>query len=340
LPSGKLDFGRKLSGKLLARPKISLTFYKALAEAFRKAPGNIPMAAKEVGCSKPTARKGWNKGWDFPWAGPIKVLVETEQLTSRAARVQGVTHEAVAAEVERLVGHRVGKANEETAKQVLVDLEAARTARAETEKIRAEWEAKMAAADADGKALLEKAREKAEAEAKLIQGAAEKRAQMRIAELLDAAKVDAALSAKAEAEGTKLGTDLARAQLGFVAQFYKQGEMLQKKFEMLVNDPNFKTSPRAILTMAKTIVHMTAWAERSWEIALKNERLHSGKPTDIVQIQSDSVPVEEQERMAAAYTEAVQRRKRREELEKQVPTVLGAQPPPADANGTGNGVLH
>lgn len=47
--------------------------YDALAEAFRRTPGDFKAAAKAVGCSPKVARRAWEYGWAaIEWARPIK----------------------------------------------------------------------------------------------------------------------------------------------------------------------------------------------------------------------------------------------------------------------------
>lgn len=65
--------------------RISLEFYEGLVEAFRANPGNITAAAKAVGTSRPTAKRGWLRGWEkFDWAPPIQDVIANEQEIARA----------------------------------------------------------------------------------------------------------------------------------------------------------------------------------------------------------------------------------------------------------------
>lgn len=65
--------------------RISAKFYEGLVEAFRANPGNISAAAKAVGTSRPTAKRGWERGWDkFEWAPAIREVIANEQEIARA----------------------------------------------------------------------------------------------------------------------------------------------------------------------------------------------------------------------------------------------------------------
>ncbi len=65
--------------------RISAEFYEGLVEAFRANPGNITAAAKAVGTSRPTAKRGWLRGWEkFDWAPPIQDVIANEQEIARA----------------------------------------------------------------------------------------------------------------------------------------------------------------------------------------------------------------------------------------------------------------
>lgn len=65
--------GKKIRKKYKERVTINEEFYNRLVAAFEIHPGAPVEAAKIVGCTAPTARKGWHHGWpEHPWGRPIK----------------------------------------------------------------------------------------------------------------------------------------------------------------------------------------------------------------------------------------------------------------------------
>lgn len=86
----------------MARRPVTREFYDALVIAFREAPGNAAFASRRVFCERRMAMRGWLHGWPaYPWAHPIKLLLEQEQVTAQAASRRAVISAQAAQEAER-----------------------------------------------------------------------------------------------------------------------------------------------------------------------------------------------------------------------------------------------
>lgn len=71
----------------MAQRVITQHLYDSLLVAYRERPGNHSNAARVAGCERRMARRAFESGWErMPWAVPIKIVLDREQVTARAAR--------------------------------------------------------------------------------------------------------------------------------------------------------------------------------------------------------------------------------------------------------------
>lgn len=83
----------------MARRQITQELYESLCIAFKDKPGNCSNAARVAGCDRRMAKRAWEKGWKYaPWAIPIKVALQRDQVEARAVRAQIRTREYLDAE--------------------------------------------------------------------------------------------------------------------------------------------------------------------------------------------------------------------------------------------------
>ncbi len=86
----------------MARKPVTREFYDSLVIAYREQPGNATHAARRALCERRMAKRGWDQGWpQYPWAGPIKLLMEQEIVSAQAAARTAVIRAQEAAEGER-----------------------------------------------------------------------------------------------------------------------------------------------------------------------------------------------------------------------------------------------
>lgn len=84
------------------RRPITRELYDSLVIAFRECPGNASFAARQAGCERRMANRGWLKGWPHTdWAKPIKDVLESEKLAAAAALRQAALRAEEAREAER-----------------------------------------------------------------------------------------------------------------------------------------------------------------------------------------------------------------------------------------------
>lgn len=64
--------------------RITPEIYELLLESYRVAHENVAAAARAADCTRRTAKRAWETGWDYDWAPPIKDVIEQEQIMARA----------------------------------------------------------------------------------------------------------------------------------------------------------------------------------------------------------------------------------------------------------------
>ena len=86
----------------MARRLIDQQTYDLLLAAYRERPGNHTNAASVAHCDRRMAKRAFESGWPkAPWATPIKLALEGEQVSARAERARTRTSEFIAAQTER-----------------------------------------------------------------------------------------------------------------------------------------------------------------------------------------------------------------------------------------------
>ncbi len=91
-----------LTGMGEKRSVVTREFYDSLVIAFRETPGNASAAARRALCERRMAKRGWEKGWpQYPWARPIKLVLEEEIVSAQAAARTAVIRAQEAQEEER-----------------------------------------------------------------------------------------------------------------------------------------------------------------------------------------------------------------------------------------------
>lgn len=110
-PQGALD-GRATTRHLTPEK------YAELVKAFRRRPGSISAVARECAIAHTTAHRYWHRGGAYPWAKPIKGIIEGEQEAARALlREEADQHrDARLAEAEQR-GRELGRQDAERARQ-------------------------------------------------------------------------------------------------------------------------------------------------------------------------------------------------------------------------------
>lgn len=84
------------------RRAVTREFYDSLVIAYREAPGNASFASRRALCDRRMAKRGWELGWPaYPWARPIKVVLEEEKQAAQAALRRAQISAQEAAEAER-----------------------------------------------------------------------------------------------------------------------------------------------------------------------------------------------------------------------------------------------
>ena len=91
-----------LQGMGEKRSSVTREFYDSLVIAFRETPGNASAASRRALCERRMAKRGWEKGWpQYPWARPIKLVLEEEIVSAQAAARTAVIRAQEAQEEER-----------------------------------------------------------------------------------------------------------------------------------------------------------------------------------------------------------------------------------------------
>jgi hypothetical protein len=86
----------------MARRALTRELYDSLVIAFREAPGNASFAARRALCERRMAKRGWEIGWpQYPWAKPIKRVLENEKIDAMAQARMATVRAQEAAEAER-----------------------------------------------------------------------------------------------------------------------------------------------------------------------------------------------------------------------------------------------
>ena len=86
----------------MARRLIDQQTYDLLLAAYRERPGNHTNAASVAGCDRRMAKRAFESGWEkAPWATPIKLALEQEQIEARASRARTRTEDFIRAQEER-----------------------------------------------------------------------------------------------------------------------------------------------------------------------------------------------------------------------------------------------
>jgi hypothetical protein len=322
----------------LAAPKTTTTFYKQMLEAFRKTPGNYKAVAEACNTSIPTARLLWNKGWkNHDWARPLKDVVPAERaaFVGRVMRAKDV--DPAKAGEAAFAAQDFSVLEEQRAKlEAAMDEAKAMLERASQERVAAEAardEAKTALAAAREEAAKTVAEAKQFALDEVKRG--EDRAKTRMAELFEAARIDAAEVMAEEAQGSKVLRRAALQSLLLAAAATKYTKRLQDLLDTKMQ--TLDLSPRATVALMREMSRLAAWSARTWEISQKAERLRVGSPTEIVAIREEDVPLPEQERMARAFMAAVERRKQKGNGSE---ATLPAPSPEVTVVPGGNGVVH
>lgn len=285
----------------MARRAITLEFYTALVAAYREMPGNHFRAAKQAGCDRATAKRGWERGWPYEWAPAIKEALKEEAVYLRAARQQ---------------------AQEEADKLVAVRL--------------AELEADAVRKLEEATAVIESAAQtKAEAEAYMARRMeeAERKAKARYNELLEKAKTDAIETMAEEVTMTKLGRKAAQGAVFIAASFFQNAKVLSEKLVKAFGEADM--TPQQALAAASMLTRLTREANEAVRTSLENERLRLGEPTEVVGIvqAGDDKTVQEMEIELAAVAEAIERMKVRGEEGQSTSATEGT---PNGSSGTGN----
>lgn len=86
----------------MARRPVTRELYAKLLAGFRDAPGNATHAARVADCERRMAKRGWEEGWPvYPWAEPIRKVVEREKLeAAEKARAEEVERARQAAKLK------------------------------------------------------------------------------------------------------------------------------------------------------------------------------------------------------------------------------------------------
>lgn len=81
---------------------ITQDLVTALLDFFRRSPGEISEAARYAQCSRPTARKAWNKGFPHHHGGKsLQQVIQEEQAAARAAMLREAQEKSAQAERDR-----------------------------------------------------------------------------------------------------------------------------------------------------------------------------------------------------------------------------------------------
>lgn len=84
------------------RSVVTREFYDSLVIAYRETPGNASQAARRAFCERRMAKRAWETGWpQYPWARPIRQVLELEQVSAQAAARAAVIKAQDAVEEER-----------------------------------------------------------------------------------------------------------------------------------------------------------------------------------------------------------------------------------------------
>jgi hypothetical protein len=244
-------------------------------------PGNHFRAAKEAGCDRATAKRGWEKGWPYEWAPPIQNVLKDEHVYLRAAR------QLAAEEADQLVAVKLAEIESDAVRK----LEEANIA----------FEASMVA-KADADTYVARRMEEAESKAKA-----------RYNELLDKAKVDALETMGDEANMTKMGRKAAMGSVFIAASFFQNAKLIAEKFQKAFEQAEW--TPAQALKAGQMLTALTKQANEAVRESLENERRRVGKPTEIFGIASvdatEEQVVQEMEIELDAVHEALARMKDR-----------------------------
>lgn len=87
----------------MARRPVTREFYENLLAAYRDTPRNHGVAARRAGCDYRMAKRGWEQGWSprLPWARPIRVMIDEEQIAARDLQRRLEDEERKASQEER-----------------------------------------------------------------------------------------------------------------------------------------------------------------------------------------------------------------------------------------------
>jgi len=104
----------------MARRPVTRELYAKLLAGFRDAPGNASHAARVADCERRMAKRGWEEGWPvYPWAEPIRKVVEREQREAQEkARAEEVERARQAARVKDAAAEDAQRVHQEEGRLV------------------------------------------------------------------------------------------------------------------------------------------------------------------------------------------------------------------------------
>ena len=148
-------------------------------------------------------------------------------------------------------------------------------------------------------------------EAAAIIASAEKVAKERMAELLRKAKLDSAQSIADRAQMLSLGRKGAIAAVALPALVLQNVQDIAAMISKAIRDGEFKT-PNEAIAAGVMLTKMVENSERALFNYIQSENLNAGRPTEVLGMHIDEIPVEEVEKRMRVLARALEDQKKRQ----------------------------